>query len=175
VTNIGYKAFFDNPLLDFTIYPDNTELAADGFFVISKERKEIISYCGNDKNITIPEGVTSIGTGAFWGYGITNVSIPDSVISIGANAFRDNELTTVAIPDSVRSIGNYAFDDNSIDSFSIGSNVELGDSSIGDYLFYLQYNMSWGATDSYTMPRNTYGFGRYWGTYYKAVVGWRRR
>jgi hypothetical protein len=55
---------------------------------------------------TIPDGVTSIGYGAFSGCtGLTNVRIPDNVTSIGAVAFYGcTSLTSVVIPDSVTSI-----------------------------------------------------------------------
>ena len=63
------------------------------------------------EDLTIPDGVTSIGEGAFVNCsGITSVTIPDSVTSIGDHAFSGcSGLTSVTIPDSVTSIGGYAF------------------------------------------------------------------
>ena len=69
------------------------------------------SYRSEIKSVTIEDGVTTIGPGAF-GYcdSLTSVEIPDSVTTIGASAFRDcSSLTSVVIPDSVTTIGNYAF------------------------------------------------------------------
>ena len=67
--------------------------------------------CSGLTSVTIPDGVTSIGDGAFYGCsGLTSVTIPDSVTSIGSYAFCDcSGLTSVTIPDSVTSIGDYAF------------------------------------------------------------------
>ena len=65
----------------------------------------------NLKQITIPEGVTTIGDRAFEGCrGLTSITIPDSVTSIGDYAFYGcSGLTSITIPDSVTSIGVYAF------------------------------------------------------------------
>ena len=85
-------------------------------------------------SVIIPNGVTSIGYRAFDGcMGLTSVTIPNSVTIIGNDAFRDcSGLTSVSIPDSVTSIGSCAFCDCSgITSVTIGNNV----TSIGDYAF----------------------------------------
>lgn len=57
-------------------------------------------------SITIPESVTSIGSGAFHGCGrLTAITIPESVISIGGSAFSYcHGLTSITIPESVTSI-----------------------------------------------------------------------
>ena len=64
-------------------------------------------------NLIIPDGVTSIGDGAFVGCtSLSSVVIPDSVTSIGDKAFHTcSSLTNIDIPDSVTSIGDGAFDD----------------------------------------------------------------
>jgi hypothetical protein len=61
--------------------------------------------------ITIPNGITSIGGGAFRYYtGLTKITIPDSVTSIGGGAFYDcTGLTEITIPDSITNIGGGAF------------------------------------------------------------------
>ena len=62
-------------------------------------------------NLVIPNGVTDICTGAFWGCDtLTSIVIPDSVTSIGDVAFSGcSNLKRVTISDSVKNIGDYAF------------------------------------------------------------------
>ncbi len=63
------------------------------------------------KNVTITDGVISIGDWAFsWCESIISIAIPDSITSIGKCAFYEcTSLTSVNIPDSVTSIGDEAF------------------------------------------------------------------
>ena len=110
-----------------------------------KEDFDTIDDCYfNDKgftSLTIPDGVTSIGDGAFrFCSSLTSVVIPDSVTSIGDNAFQYcSSLTSVVIPDSVTSIGDHAFYDcDSLTSVVIGDSV----TSIGDDAFYLCSNLT---------------------------------
>lgn len=91
------------------------------------------AYCTNLASITIPDSVTSIGIYAFVGCrGLTSITIPDSVTSIGNSAFSGTSLTSVTIGNSVTSIGNYAF--SGCDSLT---NVVIPNSvtSIGNWTF----------------------------------------
>ena len=85
--------------------------------------------------IVIEQGVTSIGSYAFYGCSsLTSITIPDSVASIGNSAFRScSGLTSITIPDGVTSIGSYAFHNcRSLTSITIPDNV----TSIGSDAFY---------------------------------------
>ena len=63
------------------------------------------------KNSVIPNSVTSIGDGAFYGCsGLTELTLPKSVKSIGDSAFYGcTGLTELTLPNSVKSIGDSAF------------------------------------------------------------------
>ena len=86
------------------------------------------------KSVVIEDGVTSIGSEAFFttdGYpNITKVTIPSSVESIGGRAFANcTALTEVTIPNGVKSIGRSAFlNCNKLMSITLPDSVErLGD------------------------------------------------
>ena len=92
-------------------------------------------YTGNETEVTIPDGVTSIGNDAFICCGkLTAVNIPDSVTSIGEDAFRYCiSLKEISIPDSVNSIGSGAF--KGCESLS-SVRLPAGLTSIGERTFF---------------------------------------
>ena len=60
--------------------------------------------------LTIPEGVTSIGEGAFeYMQGATALSLPSTLKTIGASAFYGTALTEVKLPLSVKEVKSRAF------------------------------------------------------------------
>lgn len=69
------------------------------------------NFHNNLKKVDIGEGITSIGSYAFYFCGnLGDISIPDSITSIGSYAFYScDHLTSLVIPDSVNSIGSGAF------------------------------------------------------------------
>lgn len=91
---------------------------------ITKILNYSLSYFGL-KDVTIPNTVTSIGNGAFYGCkSLSAIDIPNSVKSIGDYAFYDCDgLTSIEIPGCVTSIGDYAFSDcsNLTDVFILSS------------------------------------------------------
>ena len=114
-------------------------------------------------DLTIPDGVTSIGNHSFSGcISLTNVKLPIGIKNIGYKAFYNcTSLTSATIPNSVLNIGEYAFwycnklksleIPNSVRKIESGSfgycygltNVIIPDSvlSIGDYAFYTCYSL----------------------------------
>ena len=98
VTSIGSYAFYN--VLNITYNGTATDSPwgakcvngfVDGCFVYSDATKTNLLGCSNAKgDITIPNSVTSIGSGAFSGCsGLTSVTIPNSVTSIGSGAFNN--------------------------------------------------------------------------------------
>ncbi len=84
-------------------------LAADSDFTITDG--VLTKYNGAGGDVTIPDGVTSIGNRAFEGCTkLTGVTIPGSVTSIGGWAFVGcTSLTDVTIQNGVTDIGTFAF------------------------------------------------------------------
>ncbi|MCQ2075612.1 MAG: leucine-rich repeat domain-containing protein [Bacteroidaceae bacterium] len=66
---------------------------------------------GGITSVTIPEGVTYIGHGAFLQTALTSISLPEGLISIGESAFYycTNLQGDLVIPSTVKSIGVSAF------------------------------------------------------------------
>ncbi|WP_299229437.1 leucine-rich repeat protein [uncultured Bacteroides sp.] len=67
--------------------------------------------CAALTSIELPASLTSIGNYAFGlCSALTSIELPASLTSIGMNAFRDcTSLTSIELPDGMTSIGNFAF------------------------------------------------------------------
>ena len=78
-------------------------------WVLKKIKSEYIP--DNITKCIIPNSVTSIGDGAFWGCeSLKEITIPNSVTSIGYCAFRYcTSLTSISIPNSITCIGYKPF------------------------------------------------------------------
>ena len=106
----------------------------------------------NIKNVVIEDGITSIGSFAFYGCSLTNIRIPGSVTSIGKYALDDcMSLTSVTIPGSVSSIGEYAFSDCR----------NLTDATILDGVTSIENRAFWGCSSltSVTIPNSVTNIG----------------
>ena len=95
-------------------------------------------YDSSLSEITLPEGLTSIGDSAFENCdGLTgelNLGECTSLTSIGGYAFYNcSNLISITLPESLTSIGNRAFYDcTSLESITLPEGL----TSIGDYAFY---------------------------------------
>ena len=59
--------------------------------------------------VSIPDGVTAIGTSAFENSGLTQVNLPNTLTTIGKLCFSETHLVTVVIPPNVTSFGANAY------------------------------------------------------------------
>ena len=68
-------------------------------------------YLGREESVTVPEGIHTIGEGAFKGcVSLRQVTLPKSLRQIEANAFKGcRKLEEIQIPHGVTKIGDYAF------------------------------------------------------------------
>lgn len=125
VTQVNWRAFQSCTSLKSVTFQNKSvdvwEDAFDGTPLV-EDAKEfaivdgvLVKYKGNDREVTIPSGVTAIAEKAFncsdhAKFYIKKVVIPEGVISIGRNAFSNcRVLTDVTIPKSVTDIGGSAF------------------------------------------------------------------
>ena len=114
VTSIGKGAFcFCTNLTSFSVDEANNYFKSINGVLMSKDETILVAYPPRRIETTyiIPNGVTSIGEGAFYSCdGLTSIKIPNSVISIGVDAFNQcTSLTSIEIPNSVTNIGGFAF------------------------------------------------------------------
>ncbi len=110
VTSIGSGALSEcGCLTNIIVHAENTWYKSVHGMLLTKSGKTLIR--GINSDVSIPDGVTSIGYSAFSGCSdLTSVTIPDSVTSIGSDAFSGcSSLASATIPDSVTSIGARAF------------------------------------------------------------------
>ena len=125
VTTIQVGAFMGNPLNNITIASGNTAYITRDSFLLSYDQSQLILFFGNERNVTIPDSVSRIGTWAFAEKQLESAIIPNSVTFIDSWAFEDNQLTSITIPNSVTGFGGQVFDGNPLTSVTIGANVKL--------------------------------------------------
>ena len=145
--SIGDCAFWGCSSLTSLTLPSSLQLIGDGAFgctslrsvicnqfykvidqmLLSADGTQVIAYWGENSEVTIPEGVQSIGDCAFCDCSsLTSLTLPSSLQSIGDWAFNGcSSLTSLTLPSSFQSIGDYAFYDcNSLTSLTLPSSLQ---------------------------------------------------
>lgn len=131
-------------LTDISVDENNARYKSIDGNIYTKDGKNLIYYAAGktDRTFVVPNGVTSIGNGAFNACrNLTSIFIPSSVTSIDDYAFSCCEnLTSIVIPSSVTSIGRSAFIGcKNLTSIVIPSSV----TSIGDNVFEDSKNLEY--------------------------------
>ena len=139
-SSVVFKKMVDGKIVTLPCI-DKTTTYINNKFVTIKDGKFVDTIPKTIQNmpqdikgdVVIPNGVTSIGSDAFYGCrALISVTIPDSVTSIGEWAFGNCDgLTSVKIGNGVTSIGEHAFEDCSLTSVTIPDSV----TSIGECVF----------------------------------------
>ena len=134
IRRIGKEAFAGNPKLK-TVRITGTGAVESNLFTYEdtpRSRKGIFNESvSSGIELIIEEGITEIGTGAFYRNKLTSVSIPPSVTKIGNSAFSGSQLTSLTIGNGVKTIGEWAFARNKLTSLTIPPSVTV----IGNYAF----------------------------------------
>ena len=164
VTAIGFCAFYKLPNLD-TIILSKTISEFKGVGIITKDGEpsassyiqDFASYafaeCINLKNLTLSEGMTTIGGYAFYNcISLESVKIPstikktlsiphdnDSVTMVpnlpawGLNSFSGcSSLKNIILPEGLTAIGAHAFANTAVESVIIPSTIETWDQATSD-------------------------------------------
>lgn len=116
--------------------PDNTRYSSKDGVLFSKDQTVLTHYpqgIQNDK-YTVPDGVTKIGSYAFFNQSyLTEVDIPSSVTVIAPHAFEGAFIQSVVLPANLTEIGENAFTGAFIQSIAIPAGVEvIGSSAFSD-------------------------------------------
>lgn len=86
--------------------------------------------------ITISEGITTVGQSAFYCKGITKVNLPTSLKQIQYQAFRETtNLKSISLPKGLEVLGNRAFNASGITSIVIPGSVK----TVGALAFFQSY------------------------------------
>ncbi len=135
VTRIGEQAFYlCKSLKSIKVGRTNSNYSDENGVLFNKDKTQLIVFpIGSSlTNYTIPDGVITIGEGAFRSCSnLQNVTISESVVNISGNAFRFcTGLENITIPGSVSNIDSFAFRacSNLREIIFLGDAPELGDS-----------------------------------------------
>lgn len=112
ITRIGECVFESSHYLNSIIVADENEnYKTTDDVLYSKDGTSIIQYPTGKSSgeYVIPDTVTNIGSGAFYGAHLSSITIPDSVKTIGDKAFMYSDITEITLPDNLISIGGEAF------------------------------------------------------------------
>jgi len=133
---IGDKAFYGCDSLDsFTVSSGNSQFQAVDGVLFTADGKTLVAFPPGKKatEYQIPDGVEKIDEYAFWGCNsLTSVSFPDGLQTIGNGAFEYCLLSSVLLPDGLKTIGENAFAFCSLMSVSFPDGLR----TIGNDAFY---------------------------------------
>ncbi|MCM1233585.1 MAG: leucine-rich repeat domain-containing protein, partial [Ruminococcus flavefaciens] len=130
VTCIGDCNFYGmSNLASINVSEDNINYSSVDGILYNKDKTEIIHVPEMIKKCTIPYGITSIDSHAFYECSsLTSITIPNSVNYIKEYAFYGcSSLTKITIPNSVKGIGFYAFEEC----------INLTSVTISDGIYYI--------------------------------------
>lgn len=109
--------------------------------IFTKDKKVLISSLPNGpEKYIVPDGVTTIGAGAFmWNESIKEVNLPESLECIGESAFEEClNLETIKVNDNLTEILKYAFSCcYSLKNFDVPASL----TSIGEFVFNNCYSL----------------------------------
>ena len=96
-------------LSGISVDPLNSVYKSENGLLLSKDGKTLV--IGINGNVTIPNGVTSVGEYAFNGFSnLRSIVFPDSLTTIAKYSFAlCSNLRSIAVPSSVTNIANQAF------------------------------------------------------------------
>ncbi len=128
VTNLGERCFRDMDSITNVVFETDSSL---------EELPEMLfDNCNKLTSITLPDGLKTIGSIAFWGAKITAIDFPETLETIKSQAFETSSLQSVKIPKNVTSIEENAFKKcSSLASVEFEVGTDNSTLNIADYAF----------------------------------------
>lgn len=127
VTTVGSGAFSSNYTLETVRISNGMTTIPASFVGCAGTSADGKTAAEKFTEITIPKGITSIGSRAFAGNSFTSVEIPESVKSIEGNAFAQAQanrtLEKVVLHEGLESIGSAAFQYAKVQEIELPSTV----------------------------------------------------
>jgi hypothetical protein len=164
VISVGNAAFSGPSITKILVDASNPAYSSVSGVLFNKNQTTLVEFpSGKAASYAIPNGVTSIGLGAFADcYKLSAVTIPITVTNIGDNAFYGSALSAVTIPVSVTSIGSNAFYGVNMKTIAVNANNSVY-SGVGGVLFnknqttLIEYPAA--KSGSYTVPGGVTSIG----------------
>lgn len=118
VTEVGVGAFASNFTIAHVKFSEGMTEIPSGMFSCAGQ-----TAAENFTEITIPKGITKIGSSAFAGNHFTKVELPEGVTVIGDSAFAQTQdmraLEQIILPEGLEEIGRWAF------RYTLAEEIEL--------------------------------------------------
>ena len=124
-TRLG-KIFAGLSIILALLIPQAVAQASNDFTI---ENGEVTAYTGAGGSVTIPDGVTSIKTEAFFDKHVTSLTLPDSLTSIGNKAFDKNKITKISGGKNLKTIGDAAFRGNQLKTVNLANIETIGNNA----------------------------------------------
>ena len=125
VADIGADAFTGNTFSSHVYIPNESATVDNAAFdstvtVVIEGTNSCFEISNNvlsdyyclGRDITVPDGTTSIEANVFENKGLTSVTLPNSLIQIGDRAFYNNMFTSINVPSTSVLVGVDSFDDD---------------------------------------------------------------
>ena len=125
---LHYSAIHPSPSLEVTIDKDNPNLkmSDDGSWILSKDGKYLIASIKDKEELTVPEGVVTIGSGGFFCLKhLRKMFLPNSLRVIRVfGVFGNRSLVHLELPEGLEIIQSQGIVDNGMESLTLPSSLK---------------------------------------------------
>ena len=143
VKNIGVNAFDYENFEGYVVDEKNPNFSSENGVLYNKDKTALLATPVVMKGtFAIPETVTTIGEGAFYGRTwCTSLKLPEGITKLGKDAFRNSGLVVIQLPSTLTEIPEGAFATDNLSGILIpDSIVSIGTNAFAcTYLYNIHY------------------------------------